>query len=102
MPGSCQRPDVLALRILVRPVKMNPGPVMDHPLWPEAASCAFPAGELYGTDVSTACLGLRMLSLGATVIFLRPSTAGGMRLTPRLLPPGLSAAASRPPLQISR
>ena len=28
MPGSCQRPDVLALRILVRPVKMNSGPAM--------------------------------------------------------------------------
>jgi hypothetical protein len=32
MPGSCQRPDVLALWILVRPVKMNPGPVLYRPL----------------------------------------------------------------------
>ena len=31
-PMSCQRPDVLVLRMLVRPVKINPGPAMDRPL----------------------------------------------------------------------
>lgn len=30
MPGNCQRPDVLAFRILVRPVKMNQGPDIDR------------------------------------------------------------------------
>ena len=29
---NCQRSDVLVLRMLVRPVKMNPGPALDRPL----------------------------------------------------------------------
>mgnify|MGYP006050623895 FL=1 len=50
---NCQRSDVLVLRMLVRPVKMNPGPALDRPLPADsvekvasAAATAFFVSEL--------------------------------------------------------
>lgn len=48
---NCQRSDVLALRMLVRPVKMNAGPVLDRPL-PAKSGLIKPCLSLPPTEAS--------------------------------------------------